>query len=248
MQKLQLILSSLLMVSWLTGCTTGDTSTSDGGYNNQGYDNTQNQQSVVPQPGTGHGLEYDLSGYLLPTKTLESRSVSKTFHVTYQDSNGYFTQQPDEIHRYLEGVKDDLDRPIVNVFEGIAPDQKRVERYVVDENRISVTYYDANDVPVQMEQYRRYLQAGSDLLRNENGACVIKEHLENFDMSDGYMPVQADPNGYYGSVLHVYCGDLNGTKIDRYYAEGWGQIAAIRQNSDGSTIYSVFDQNSYEEH
>jgi hypothetical protein len=245
MQKLLLLLSSMIVVSWLTGCTTDGTTTSPNG----GYDNTQNQQqSVVPPPGSGFGMRYDLSGYLLPTKTLNSHSVSKTFHVTSQDSNGYFTQQQDEIHRYLEGIKDDLNRPIVNVFEGIAPDWKKVETYLVDENRISVTYYDTNDVPAQSEQYQRYLQIGSDLLRNENGACVIREHLENFDMSDGYVPVQAEPNGYYNSVLHVYCGTVDGTKIDRYYAEGWGQILAIRQNSDGSTLYSVFDQNSYEEH
>ncbi len=242
MQKPLLLLSSLATVAILAGCTTdGTTQPAD----NNGY--SQQQQSVIPPPGIPTGLSYDLSGYLLPVKTLESRSVSKTFHVTYQDVNGYFTQQRDEIHRYLEGDKDDLNRPIVTVFEGIEPDWVKVESYLVDDNRISVTYYDANQVVSAREQYPRYLQVGGDLLRNENGACVIRKHINDFDMEDGYIPVQADPNGHYGSVLHVYCGTIDGTKIDRYYAEGWGQILAIRQNSDGSTVYSVFDQNSYTE-
>ena len=246
MHKRVLLISSLVTLALFSGCTTDGTSLpADGTYNDQ--QPNQQSQSTVPPQGIPTGLAYDLSGYLLPYPTLNNGSASKTFHVTYQDTNGYFTEQKDVIHRYLEGLKDDLDRSIINVFEGEDPNQIMVEKYVVDENRISVTYYDANQNPTDSEQYRRYRQVGDDLLRNENGACVIQEHINNFDMEDGYVPVQADPNGNYGSVLHVYCGSVDGSKVDRYYADGWGQILAIRQNSDGSTVYSVFDQNSYEE-
>lgn len=237
---------ALFTILLLSGCgTTGDTVNYPDNTYQEGSVN-QNQ-SAIPPNDIGHGLAYDLSGYLLPTKTLEAASVTKVFRITKQESNGYFQSTQSMLRRYLEGTKDDLDRPIVNVFEGDIGVEILVEHYLVRENRIDATFYDADGIAVSQEQYPRYLQVGGDMLRSENGACVLKEHIEGFDMEDGVIPRQAEPNGYYGSVLHLYCGTADGVKIDRYYAEGWGQILAIQQQPDGTTIYSVLDQNSYEE-
>jgi len=227
------------------GCTTTDTPQPGGTRYPDTHQNYPPQQEpgTIPPQGEAYGLEYDLSGYLLPVKTLENGTVTKRFAVTTQESDGYFSSTRTEIVRTLEGITDDLDRPIVNVFEGEAPYQQRVESYLVDDRRISVTFYDTNDNITSQEQYPRYLQVGSDLLRNQDGACVLQSHITDFDM--GNVPVQAEPNGHYHSVLHVKCGTASGDSIDRYYADGWGQILAIRESSDGTTVYSVFDQSSY---
>jgi len=245
MQK-TLTVIALFTILLLSGCgTTGETVNYPDTTYQEGSVN-QNQ-SAIPPHGNGHGLAYDLSGYLLPVKTLEAASVTKIFYITKQESNGYFETTRSTLRRYLEGTKDDLDRPIVNVFEGDTGAETLVEHYLVRENRIDATFYDADGNAISQEQYPRYLQVGGDMLRSESGACVLKEHIEGFDMEDGVIPYQAEPNGNYGSVLHFYCGTADGVKIDRYYAEGWGQILAIRQQPDGSTLYSVLDQNSYQE-
>ncbi len=255
MKKMYRYIFALGIVAIVSGCTTGDGTLGDENTNNNQnvYNNPQNQspnqtqlpQSVIPPQSQGIGLAYDLSGYLLPSRTLNSQSVSKTFNIVKEDSNGYFTQTKSIVNRYLEGSKDTLNQPVVNIFEGISPNLSLVEKDIVSENKISVFSYDDNAILVSQEQYPRHLQVGGDLLRNQNGACVLKEHISDYDM--GNIPVQADPNGHYGSVLHFYCGTSDGVKIDRYYADGWGQILAIRQEADGSTIYSVFDMNSYKE-
>ena len=90
-----------------------------------------------------------------------------------------------------------------------------------------------------------------DLLRNEKGACVLKQRIENFDITQ-VIPVQAYPDPenpplVYSSALHFYCGTTDGTKTDRYYARGWGIIGLITTLSDGSKIYTIFDPNSYRE-
>ncbi len=238
--SLAIAAAALLVLSGCTTDTTGDTST----YPTQ-QPVYENPNSVIPPQETPYGYAYDLSGYLLPTKTLESRSVSKRFFITRQTNSYYFEPTTETLTRYLEGVQDDLQRPIVTVFEGEIPNQIKVEQYRVDTNRIDATFYDANGIVTAIEQYPRYLQTGGDLLRDQNGACVLKEYISGYTMDN--IPVQAHPNGYYNSVLHFYCGTVDGSQIDRYYAEGWGQILAIRQDIDGSTTYSVFDQNSYQE-
>ena len=246
--SLAIAAAALLVLSGCTSDTTGDGSINGSPQSQQpGYENNQPyQESVIPPQGSGYGLAYDLSGYLLPVKTLQSQSVTKKFYITHQQDTYTFDPTTETLVRYLEGDKDDLNRPFVSVFQGEAPDQKLVERYVVDQNRINVTTYDKNANANSFEQYPRHLQVGGDLLRNQNGACVLKEQIDNFEMDN--IPAQAHPNGHYSSVLHVYCGTADGVKIDRYYADGWGQILAIRQEADGSVTYSVFDQNSYQEH
>ena len=250
MQKIYYFIVALSLIVLISGCTsTGTDGTYTGDQNQNQANNGQSavQESVVPLQSQGTGLRYDLSGYLLPVKTLESQSVYKDFTITTQDSNGYFTQQQTIIKRYLEGNKNALNQPVINIFEGQTPNQILVEKDVVTQNRISVFIYDNNAILTTQEQYPRYIQKNEDLLRNESGACVLKEEIDNFDIGDANVPVQANPVGHYNSVLHFYCGTTDGTKIDRYYADGWGQVLAIRQVSDGTTTYTVFDQNSYQE-
>ena len=252
MKKIYTYVCAVVLTVLVSGCTgtddgtlgTGNTNDNQNVYNNP-QNQTQIQQSAIPPQSQGMGYAYDLSGYLLPVKTLNNKSVYKTFNIVTEDSNGYFTQGKSIVKRYLEASKDELNEPLVNIFEGISPNLHLVEKYVVSPSRISVYSYDGDNNLVSQEQYPRSLQVGGDLLRNENGACVLKEHLTGYEMDN--IPVQADPNGHYGSVLHFYCGTSDGARIDRYYADGWGQILAIRQNRDGTTQYSVFDQNSYEE-
>ena len=249
MKNLYRILAAAVLAIAFGGCTGGDGtfgSQQPSGQDNNNGGSPGYQESVIPPQSQGFGLQYDISGYFLPYTTLNKGSAYKNFDVTVQDSNGYFTQTQTLVKRYLEGKKDDLDRPIVNIFEGETANQILVEKYIVDDNRLSVFSYDANGLLTNQEQYPRYIQVNGDLLRNENGACVLKEEIQNFDMSDGYIPVQANPNGQYNSVLHFYCGTSDGMKIDRYYADGWGQILVVKQSSDGITTYSVFDQSSYQ--
>ncbi len=252
MQKIYDSIVALSLIVAISGCTSTGTDGTYTGDQNQNQEQVQNgqsavQESVVPPQSQGTGLGYDLSGYLLPVKTLENQSVYKDFTITTQDSNGYFTQQQQIVKRYLSGYKNDIRQPVVNIFEGNAPNQLLVEKDVVTQNRISVFNYNGDGNLVTQEQYPRHIQKNEDLLRNASGACVLKEEIDNFDMSDGYVPVQANPIGHYNSVLHFYCGTTDGTKIDRYYADGWGQVLAIRQIPDSTTTYTVFDQNSYRE-
>ncbi len=243
MKRYSMLIASLVLGYTLSGCGTTDTTETTGGsgYPAGGtYDNGQQyQNSTVPPQEQGIGLAYDLSGYIVPSQVLEDKKVYKTFVVTPEDSNGYFTQGSSQVTRYYEPV---IGEDAVNVFEG----NTLVERYTFTSAYIYATFI-SNGTETH-QTYPRHLQVHGDLYRSQEGACVLKEHLQNFDMADSNLvPVQADPNGHYSSVLHFYCGTTNGTRIDRYYAEGWGIVLEIFQSPDGTTTYSVFDQNSYQE-
>ena len=87
------------------------------------------------------------------------------------------------------------------------------------------------------------------MYRSSDGACVYKDVWDSgLDISE-IIPLQANPNtgtAYFGKVLHIYCGTREGTKIDRYYADGWGMIAEIYQSASGEVRYSVLDQSTYQ--
>jgi hypothetical protein len=239
------LIAILLLTFSLTGCDTTDT-TNDGNqqerpYENGAYNDNPYKNSTIPPQQQGIGMDYDLSGYLIPSQTLENKKVYKTFVITPEDSNGYFTQGSTTLTRYYEPV---IGQESVNVFQNNSP----VERYTFTEAYVYATFIDIESGVETRQTYPRHLQVHGDLYRTEDGACVLQEHLQNFDMADSNLvPVQAKPNGFYGSVLHFHCGTVDGTVIDRYYADGWGVVLEIYKGADGTTTYSVFDQNSYQE-
>lgn len=237
MKRYSILIATLFLSYLLTGCGTTDTLGSD--TENGVYNDNQYQNSTIPPQKQGIGMAYDLSGYLVPSQALEDKKIYKTFVITPEDSNGYFTQGSSTLIRYYEPV---IGQEAVNVFQG----NTLVERYTFTDAYVYATFIE--DGVETRQTYPRHLQVHADLYRTENGACVLEEHLQNFDMEDSNLvPVQASPNGHYGSVLHFHCGTVNGTVIDRYYADGWGVVLEIYKSPDGTTTYSVFDQNSYQE-
>jgi len=246
--KLVAVVTAFLL---LTGCT-GDTTTPDGTTNNP-YPEMQNpqeypQQSAIPPQQPGIGYEMDLASFLYAYPPLNAtgnvkKGAIKEYYITVQNSDGYFDRTQSKIQRVEEGMQDDLGDQIISVFE----DNILKERAVINETRISVTFYD-NGVDTGIEQYQRNFRLHEDMLRNENGACVYKDIMENLEISE-IIPRQANPNtglAQFGKVLHVYCGRANGLRTDRYYADGWGIIAKIVYYTDGTTQYTVLNQSTYE--
>ncbi len=236
---LNLILILLALFS-LIGCA-GETS--DENYQN---DNSY-PLGVIPPKMEGTGVSFDVAEYMFSNRTLNGGIVKKEYTVTTQDINGYFDGQKTTLTYQIQGIEDDIGDIIVHVFEN----NKFVEKDTITQNYITVNSYDINDILSGTEQYPRLIRKNEDLLRNEKGACVLRQRIVNFDISS-IIPIQAypDPNNpplTYGSVLHFYCGTTDGTRIDRYYASGWGAIGLITQTPDGAIKYTIFDPNSYEE-
>ena len=229
MKKITNILLSVVIFGFV-GCTS-DTKPS--------YPELPNDNSVIPKELDGFGLEYDVTGYFFPYNTLRDGSTYKDYVITTKDANGYFDNQQRVIKHYIEGNKNAYDESIITVFQ----DNKVVKKSTVGDKITDITY-DIDGNEKTKEQYFRLLQVNDDLIRNENAACVLKKKLENFYIGD-VIPVQADPHENpvsYSSVLRFYCGTRNGSKIDRYYADGWGEIIEIYRYSDTSVQYVVFDR------
>jgi len=237
----------------LTGCTDGatypdETQTPPTGQNQPTQNTQYPQTSVIPPQEQGIGYEQDLASFMYAYPPLNAKGnikkgAIKEYYITVQDSNGYFDQAQSKVQRVEEGMQDDLEDQIISVFE----DNMLKERAVINETRISVTYYD-NGIDTGTEQYRRYFRLHEDMLRDENGACIYKEIWDNLDMSE-IVPIQANPNtgnAQYSQVLQVYCGTTDGTKIDRFYANGWGIVAEVIQLPTGETKYSVLNQSTYQ--
>ncbi len=234
MKKITTMLLSAVVFG-LVGCTTSDTPT-----NQELPDDNSNVNNAIPEQSLGYGLEYDITSYFFPYNTLIDRYTYKDYAVTIKSSDGYFNNQQRVVKNYIEGNKNAYDESIITVFQ----DNKVVKKSTVRENNITDTTYDINGNIKTIEHYSKLLQVNDDLIRNENGACVLREKLENFYIV-GVTPMQADPHENsisYSSVLHFYCGTSNGTKIDRYYADGWGEIIEIYRYSDNSIQYVVLDK------
>ncbi len=252
--KLTAVVTAFLL---LTGCTDGSTypdgtQTPPTGQN-QPTEKPQQpvqypQTNAVPPQEAGVGYEKDLASFMYAYPPLSAtgnvkKGAFKEYYITVQNSDGYFDRTQSKIQRVEEGMQDDLGDQLITVFE----DNIRKESAIINETRISVAFYD-NGVDTGTEQYQRYFRLHEDMLRNENGACVYKEIWDNLDMSE-IVPIQANPNtesAQYSQVLQVYCGTVNGTKIDRFYANGWGIVAEIIQLPTGETKYSILNQSTYE--
>jgi hypothetical protein len=238
MKNISLLLASMLVLLLLNGCT-------DNGTGENTYDQNQPQQiqSTIPAQDVGIGSEYDLAAFMFAYPPLNNQNAEKEFLVTTQNAQGFFETDKSYIKRVQEGLTDDLGDKIINIFEN----NSLIEHAVVNETRISVTFYQ-NQLETGTEQYRRYFRLHEDMFRSNEGACVYKDIWENgLDISE-IIPLQANPNSgsaHFAKVLQVYCGTREGTKIDRYYADGWGIIAEVIQSATGETVYSVFDQSSY---
>ncbi len=255
--KKKFLLSTLFAVLFfLTGCTDGTTLPggtttlpNDGSTSTNQPSSGLNQQdngvgtSVIPPQETGIGTEFDLADFMYAYPALHDKTAEKEFLVTTQNSNSFFDPGKSYVKRIQEGLTDTLGDKIVNVFEN----NTLTEHAVINDTRITVTFYQDN-TETGTEQYRRMVRLHEDMYRTQEGACVYKEIFDNgLDISE-IVPRQANPNesiAHFGKVLHVYCGTRTGTIIDRYYADGWGVIAEISQNSDGTTTYSVLNQSSY---
>ncbi len=239
MKKITTILLSA-MVFGFVGCQDTDTTTN--------YpelpDNNSDNYSAIPEQSVGYGLEYDITGYFFPSSTLNEKGVAyKDYTVTTKGADGYFNNQKRVVKHYVEGNKNAYDESVITVFE----DDKRVRRSIVGESGVTYITYDVDGNEKTREQYSKLLQVDDDLIRNENGACILKAKIDRLYVGN-IIPDQADPHSnpiHYNSVLHFYCGTNNGTKIDRYYANGWGEVAEIYRYSDNSIQYVVFDRNSY---
>ncbi len=228
----------------LSGCLGDDSvNINDGDYQN---DDTR-PLGIIPPSREGVGVSFDIAEYMFSNRTLNGGIVKKRYTVTTQDPNGYFDGQKYILTYLIQGVKDDMGNIIIQVFEN----NKFVEKDTITQNSITVNSYDTNDILSATEHYPRFIRQNEDLLRNDRGACVLKQRIESFDFSQ-IIPVQAYPDMdnpplVYGSVLHFYCGTTDGTTIDRYYANGWGTVGLITTTADGTVKYTIFDPNSYEE-
>jgi len=224
-----------------SGCTGGtDTTTSDP--NTPPNINTNLPSAQIPPQQPGIGYPEDLADYLFAVPALEQKSVFKTFLITTQSADGFFDRTSQRVQRVQEGLEDNFGDKIVNIFE----ENELIQHAVIDESRISVTFYQ-NGIETGMEQYRREFRLHEDMLRTNQGACVYRNILENLEISE-IIPRQANPNesdAWFSKVLHLYCATVEGKKIDRYYAQGWGVIAEIITKPNGETDYSVLDQSSY---
>ena len=239
MKKITTILLSTIVFGFV-GCTTSDSPTNQELPNDNDY-----ISSVIPEQSSGFGLEYDITGYFFPSSVLNERGVAyKNYVITTKNSDGYFNNQQRVIEHYIENNKNAYNEDIITFFQN----DKLVKRSNIKKDTIvDITYDITNGSETTREPYSRLLQVGDDLIRNENGACIVKDRLTGFYTSD-VIPLQADPNDnspHYNSVLHFYCGTSKGTKIDRYYADGWGEIISIYTYNDNSVEYAVFDRNSY---
>ena len=248
MKKFLLISTILSVLFLITGCTDGSTVPPDDTINTnqpQNGDQINNNlvESVIPPLETGIGTEFDFAAFMYAYPALNNKTAEKEFLVTTQNSDTFFDPGKSYVKRIQEGLTDTLGDKIVNVFEN----NTLVEHTVINETRITVTFYRDN-TETGTEQYRRMVRLHEDMYRTQDGACVYKEIFDNgLDLSE-IVPRQANPNesiAHFGKVLHIYCGTNAGTKIDRYYADGWGVIAEISQNNDGSTTYSVLNQSTY---
>jgi len=204
-------------------------------------DQNNDPYSVIPPLAQGTGLDIDIRSYFFPYNTLRDGYTYKDYLVTRMNSNGQMIDQKTVVKHYLEGNKNANGDSIISVFE----DNALIKRNIVEDNKITVYTYDKRGISTGSEQYATLMRLHEDLLRNENGACVLEEKLDNLYLSN-IVPSQADPRSstspsHYGSVLHFRCGTSNGVRIDRYYADSWGEIAEIYHYQDGSVGYSVFD-------
>ncbi len=189
---------------------------------------------IIPPQSQGVGVDHDILTYFFPSTTLDDNDFYKDYTVTKEDSSQQYV-----VEQYIKGEKGGSE---IHVFR----DNKLFKKSIIETNLISVYQYNNDGINIAFEQYPRTIQENGDLIRNENGACILKERLTNFYISE-IIPVGANPNSsstHFNSVLHFYCGTSNGAKSDRYYANGWGEIATILQNSDGSIEYQVFDMNT----
>jgi hypothetical protein len=206
--------------------------------------NNQNSDpyNVIPPLAQGIGLDIDIRSYFFPYNTLRDGYTYKDYLVTRMNASGQMIDQRTTVKHYLEGNKNGDGDSIISVFE----DNVLIKKSIVEENKISVYTYNKQGISTGSEQYGTLMRVHEDLLRNENGACVLdEEKISNLYLSD-IVPAQADPRSssnpsHYGSVLHFRCGTSNGVRIDRYYADSWGEIAEIYHYQDGSVGYSVFD-------
>lgn len=242
MKKFFLLATLFAVLFFMTGCTDGTTLPDDGVINNN-QPNSGLVKNAIPPQEAGIGTEFDLANFMYSYPALNNKTAEKEFLVTTQNSDSFFDPGKSYVKRIQEGLTDNLGDKIVNVFEN----NTLVEHAIINETRITVTFYKDN-TETGTEQYRRMAYLHEDMYRTQDGACVYKEIFDNgLDMSE-IAPRQANPNegiAHFGKVLHVYCGTRTGTQIDRYYADGWGVIAEISQNQDGTTTYSILNQSSY---
>jgi len=216
------------------GCDTTTTNPEDGNV----------QYNVIPAQEQGVGFDYNITSYFFPYNTLINSYAYKDYLVTKFDANGYMTNQKTIVKHYLEGNENGAGGSIISVFEN----NVLIRKSIVEVNYIFVYTYDKNGISTGSEQYTQLIRVNEDLLRNENGACVLREQIDNFSISS-VVPLQSNPQtnsaqDQYGNVLHFYCGTSNGIKIDRYYADGYGEIIEKHQYTDGSIEYSVYDKNT----
>lgn len=204
--------------------------------------NTTND--VIPPIAQGTGNNIYITSYFFPYETLSDGGgyAYKDYLVTMMDANGYMTDQNTIVKHYLEGNENGNGDSVISIFQ----DNRLIKKSIVESNYISSYTYNLQGISTGSEQYAQYMRVNEDLLRNENGACVLKEKIDNLYLNE-IIPSQADPytSGsftHYTNVLHFYCGTSNGTAIDRYYADAYGEIVEIYHYSDGSIGYSVFDK------
>lgn len=230
-----LLLSGLILLFIGCGGTSEDT---DNLPNNEIIDQTTN---VIPPLAQGVGLDYNITEYFFPNETLNNRTAYKDYLVSRMDTNGVITDQRSVVKHYLEGNENGSGGSNIFVFEN----NKLIKKSIIETNRISVYTFDEAGNQTTSEQYAQLLRRNEDLLRNENGACVLKQE-GTLQLSD-IIPLQANPNtssanSFYNNVLYVHCGTKSGIKIDRYYAMGLGEIAEIYEYQNGSIGYSVYDR------
>ena len=200
------------------------------------------QYGVIPPITQGTGDNVYITSYFFPYETLRDGYAYKDYLVTMMDASGYMTDQNTIVKHYLEGNKNGNGDSIISVFQ----DNSLIKKSIIEENYVSVNTYNLQGISTGTEQYAQYMRVNEDLLRNEMGACILKEKIDNLSLSE-IIPAQADPyrSGsitHYTNVLLFYCGTSNGTKIDRYYADAYGEIVEIYHYNDGSIGYSVFDK------
>ncbi len=236
MKKITIALLGAVVFGFV-GCTNSDTTTNTP----ELPDNGNVGVSVIPEPSEGYGLEYDVTSYFFPYDTLINGYTYKDYAVTTKDADGYFNEQKRVIKHYVEGNKNGFNESVITVYQN----NSVIKRSVVGKNGIIDTTYDENRNEIR-EHYSKLMQVNDDLIRNESGACVLKQKFENFYIGN-VVPAQADPHQnpvQYGSVLHFYCGTSNKTKIDRYYADAYGEIISIYQYNAGLVEYVVLDKNT----
>jgi hypothetical protein len=210
----------------------------------------QNSGDMRPQLLPEEGYSVDLKDYLYPYHTLvEGGKVTQVVNNYEITSNGNINNLGSETKIFTRSRELNSNNIVINEFINSLNDKTKED--VIYATSI-LSYDHQNGIS---ERYPYSVKKNSKVTElTSNGVtllCVVNDVIGGaIDLSSmipseilANLPQSTDQYIYY-NVIHIHCGATDGTTIDSYNVNGWGEVLSIIKYADGSTRYEILDKKS----